>query len=495
MRCLTLAEELRRRGVACRFICREHGGNLIHLIEARGFPVARLAAENHCASQVDEPVLAHADWLGAHWTQDAAETIESIAGEIPDWLVVDHYAIDARWESQLKPYCHRLMVIDDLADRSHDCDLLLDQNMVENSTSRYMPLVPHSCRQATGSRYAIISADYYLARKNRNRRNGDSERILVYFGANDRHKMTLKTVRALISLSNRWQIVDVVVGQLSDDVPELSEISRINQRIQIHRNLPTLCELMRVSDVFVGAAGTTTWERCCLGLPSIVFTVAANQVGIAQELARKGLIIYGGDGVSASSEGITNTLKESLDQQGLLSLAEKSMSSVDGLGALYTSLLMGSIGAESVTTRCATEHDEEFLLELANDAETRRQSFSSERITEECHRKWFMGRISDTSNCRVFIVQIGVYDIGQVRFDRVGEYWEIDYSLLRHVRGYRLAGPALSLAIKAATVDLGAKQFKAKVKSTNDASQKVFRRLGFVEATESGVSIFQCCVS
>jgi len=149
MRCLTLAEELRSRGVSVRFICRAHEGNLISLIRERTFPTVALPrAELRSVRAVNE----RDSWMGESQELDAEQTITALRGEISDWLIIDHYGIDSRWESLVRPHTDRLMVIDDRADRSHDCDMLLDQNYSVNGAERYRGLVPDTSLLITGPR-------------------------------------------------------------------------------------------------------------------------------------------------------------------------------------------------------------------------------------------------------------------------------------------------------------------------------------------------------
>lgn len=146
MRCLTLADELRRQGADIVFICREHPGNLIDLIEGKGHPVVRLlqADAEYMATSED---VTHATWLGVSWQQDAAETLTALGNTQPEWLIVDHYALDRRWGQKLRLHVGKIMVIDDLADRLHDCDLLSDQNLYPAMESRHDKLIPDNCQK------------------------------------------------------------------------------------------------------------------------------------------------------------------------------------------------------------------------------------------------------------------------------------------------------------------------------------------------------------
>ena len=127
MRCLTLAAGLAERGAQVDFICRAHQGNLVALIEQRGFRVITLPLEfGGEKASPDQP--AHAHWLGCDWQTDAEQSRDAISGTV-DWIIVDHYALDHRWETMMRAKCALIMCFDDLADRSLDCDLLLDQSL------------------------------------------------------------------------------------------------------------------------------------------------------------------------------------------------------------------------------------------------------------------------------------------------------------------------------------------------------------------------------
>ena len=166
MRCLTLADALRERGAECRFVCREHAGNLLDVIRQRGFEAYGLPLGDAVTakSDVSDNLLPlHAAWLGADWASDAEQTLAAIGDTKFDWLIVDHYALDARWEHRLRCSCHRLMVIDDLADRVHDCDLLLDQNLGRTAAD-YKERVPATCTVLAGAQYALLRPEFAALR-------------------------------------------------------------------------------------------------------------------------------------------------------------------------------------------------------------------------------------------------------------------------------------------------------------------------------------------
>lgn len=284
MRCLTLADALCARGATAHFICRAHDGHLMDLIHARGHQVTALP--RHPTGQADTTPL-HARWLGTDWATDARETLSALNGPPADWLVVDHYALDARWENALRPACQRLMVIDDLADRPHHGDLLLDQNL-GRAASDYVGLVPTSCAALTGPRYALLRPEFAarraqsLARRNPTRLH----RLLVTLGGVDKDNATTRVLQALrhSQLPASCQIT-VVMGPHAPWLAEVQiQAAQMPWATGVLVSVNHMAELMAQSDLAIGAAGSTNWERCCLGLPCLLLVLADNQQSSARAL-------------------------------------------------------------------------------------------------------------------------------------------------------------------------------------------------------------------
>lgn len=288
MRCLTLADELRSRGAEVHFICREHPGNLFALIAERGYPIVRLplAEPEQIPSSGD---VAHAAWLGAPWQQDAQETVAALPSGGVDWLIVDHYALDQRWEQYVRPHVGKIMVIDDLADRPHDCDLLLDQNLYPDLETRYDLLTPPSCRKLLGPKNALLRPEFIAARRTLRERDGVIRRVLVFFGGVDPTNETGKVLAALASIEDRSFFADVVVGMANPCKNEVERFCHDHDGFRYHCQIDTMAELMAGADLALGAAGSTTWERCYLGLPSITIVVAENQAEAAAVVEKTGV--------------------------------------------------------------------------------------------------------------------------------------------------------------------------------------------------------------
>ena len=292
MRCLTLADELSRQGAECVFICRRHHGNLIEEIQQQGYKVYALPLENNLNIETNKKTaLAHADWLASTQQRDAELSCLIVEVIQPDWLIVDHYALDESWEKRLHPYCRKLMVIDDLADRKHDCDLLLDQNFGRNPQD-YAAYINEDCELLCGSNYALLRPEFadWRSYSLKQRQHNKLASILINLGGVDKDNITTKILKRLQpkSLSDHCSIT-IVMGATSPCIEAVKQQAAIMQwRTVVKVGVNNMAEIMANSDLAIGAAGSTSWERCCLGLPTIMLVLADNQQIIANVLENVG---------------------------------------------------------------------------------------------------------------------------------------------------------------------------------------------------------------
>lgn len=274
MRCLTLAQKLKKEKKAkVYFVMRLLDGNLIDLVKSKGFTVFTLPK-----ALLNDELKGYAKWLAVTQMQDAEET-NAVISQLPkiDLLVVDSYAIDCEWESMLRPYVKQIMVIDDLANRKHDCDILLDQNYSYNMNHKYDGLVPKTCQKYIGPQYLLLREEFYKAKKHLKKRDGSIKNILVFFGGSDLTNETKKAMEA-IKLLNKPEIkVNVVVGASNKNKEQIKEICSCDERFAFYCQVENMAKLMNEADLAIGAGGTTTWERCFMELPSIVVSIADNQ--------------------------------------------------------------------------------------------------------------------------------------------------------------------------------------------------------------------------
>jgi UDP-2,4-diacetamido-2,4,6-trideoxy-beta-L-altropyranose hydrolase len=337
MRCLTLADALRERGAHCTFICRPHAGHLLELIAQRGHLAAALPQlqdqEQGALVLASEP--AHAAWLGTGWDDDTQDTLRSLDDGVVDWLIVDHYALDHRWEQVLRPRCRRLMVIDDLADRVHDCDVLLDQTLGRHIED-YLSLIPASCQVLCGSCYALLRPEFAAARAYSlgRRRVPQLRQLLITMGGVDKDNVTGTVLDALrsSSLPTQYQIT-VVMGATAPWLAQIQhQVQSMPVATQVRAGVTDMARLMADCDLAIGAAGATSWERCCLGLPSIMLILADNQRQVAQSLKQAGaaLLVERMHDVDKQLPKLLQSLFE--DPVALLAMSKSAANAVQGHG-------------------------------------------------------------------------------------------------------------------------------------------------------------------
>lgn len=333
MRCKTLADELRKRGSEVRFICRDHPGNLVPLLRADCYSVTVLPPPDSLnVVQPDKPD--YSAWLGVEQSEDAEQTIEALGDFEPDWLVVDHYGLDESWEKRLRGNVDKIFVIDDLANRRHECDVLLNQNLLDNLDNAYQELIPNHCRKLLGPKFALLRPEFREARETLRKRDGIIRRILVFFGGVDPTGETEKALEALDILGRPDIAVDVVVGSNNPNGEKIEAICRGMSNVTFHQQISNMAELMAAADLAIGAGGTTSWERCCLGLPSLIITLSANQHPIAKAISDAKAAFYLGASPNVQAVEIENFVRDLTHRQNLLLEANaKSKVLVDARGS------------------------------------------------------------------------------------------------------------------------------------------------------------------
>jgi UDP-2,4-diacetamido-2,4,6-trideoxy-beta-L-altropyranose hydrolase len=271
------------------FLSRDYIGNLHQVVESRGYPLLRLGGVNDVAPVPSTSPYAH--WLGVSVQRDADDTKGRLAGLSVDWLVVDHYGLSADWEQSLRSIGSRIMAVDDLADRNHVVDVLLDQNLGKNE-SDYEGLISAYCRLLLGPRFAMLRPEFAALRNEslNRRRQGRLRKIVVTMGGVDLGNATGAVLEAL----NEWGPsldleVTVVMGHNAPWRNQVIQQTRaLSFQTEVLVNVQSMAELMCDADLAIGAAGSTSWERCCLGVPSLILVLAENQHPIARALVQAG---------------------------------------------------------------------------------------------------------------------------------------------------------------------------------------------------------------
>ena len=336
MRCLTLAGELRKSGCQVQFICREHVGHMRKLINKCGYNAVMLPGSVSTPGEADvaDKKMKH---LGVSREFDAEVTAKVLANEPADWVIVDHYSLDWKWHRYIKSYCNNLMVIDDLGDRDYECDLLLDQTYARTE-SIYKDLVSPGCKILTGSDNALLRSQFYNHRKEaqiRRKQQAAVKRILVSMGGMDPDDVTSIVLEGLFKVDWRGTVdVDVVLGEYA---PHLGKIETLRTNSNIRLNVITSADdmsgLMLKADLAIGSGGTSSWERCCLGLPTLMVISADNQLDIVNNLSSEGIVKNLGWYYLLEPERLKESIENLLgNPTELVAMSEKSFAVCDGLG-------------------------------------------------------------------------------------------------------------------------------------------------------------------
>lgn len=455
MRCLALAEELRLLGAEVAFIARAAPGALNGLVTARGFRLHELTAESPDAKR------------------DAVETSAALHPDI-EWLIVDHYGLDNAWERALRPDAAKILAIDDLG-REHDCDLLLDQNTADDpERSPYRGAVPSSCRLLLGPRYALLKRGFLHERRRLHDRHGAAKRVLVCFGASDGSNQTYKALRALAQAQFSDVEVEVVAGRSNRNAAEVEALCATLQKATFRLHTENMPELIAAADIGIGAAGSMTWERACLGLPALAIVCADNQKAPAETGACSGAAIDLGWKDEVTEDAIARALTAlRADPEKLQRMSRAGMALVDGEGARRVAEAMLDFALT-----VATLADAEQLWHWANDAAVRAQAFDSAAIPLESHLRWYSQRLEHPA-CRIYVARLGDAPVGQVRFELENGRALVDISVDREWRGRGLGARMLDLGLAALAAECPDVTVIAQVKSANAASRTLFAAAGF----------------
>jgi UDP-2,4-diacetamido-2,4,6-trideoxy-beta-L-altropyranose hydrolase len=299
MRCQTLARQLQSKANIF-FILSDESKNIINLITDKKIELIFL--EKHPYMHEHGNIFSF-----EHMKFDVNQTKEQILkiGTI-DWLIIDHYAIEKKWEDQLRPIVKNLMVIDDLANREHNCDILLDQNYVINNDRRYDLLVPMDCLKLLGPSFALLRDEFILQDKKRD--VAKVSNILISFGGSDPHNFTGKLLEVLLNYKDIT--VNVVIGGANLYQDEIKDLCALHPNFIYHFKINYMAKLMSESDIFIGAGGATTLELMAMGLPALLISTADNQTKICEILASENIIKYLGTSDQYSKENFIEIFNE-----------------------------------------------------------------------------------------------------------------------------------------------------------------------------------------
>lgn len=492
IRCMTIAAALKERGAEVSIISREAPVWLSRALKNSGMELICLPDAARPAGG-DGRIRRH----GARVIDpeaDADETISALQGEGSiDWLIVDHYSLGPAWESAVRPHVKAVMAIDDIG-RRHDCDILVDQNFCRNFEDRYNGIVPAHCRKLLGPGYAILRPEFREAREKAGEHDGNVRRILIFFGGTDRTNETAKTLRAAEMLKMSGIHVDVVVGGANPHKDEVKRLSEALPSADFYSETGEMAALMAKAHLSIGACGTTTWERCCVGLPSVVMALAGNQTEIARGLGEKGIAAnlgwHGDITVNDIKERLCGLLKS---PRRLKTMSERSKELVDGEGArrVVDEILMERVFAaakagstaggadKGLEVRNALYADAAELFRWRNHPEVRRDFFNARAVGWEEHEKWFKEKISDPGSS-VYMAGFWGERIGTVRFEPKDGAIKVSVMLSPLFIGKGLGAEVIRLCTERFIEEKRPdRPIVAEIKKENIRSIKAFERAGY----------------
>nr|WP_315043076.1 UDP-2,4-diacetamido-2,4,6-trideoxy-beta-L-altropyranose hydrolase [uncultured Moraxella sp.] len=424
MRCLTLANALKKNEHEVTFICREHDGHLIDFFNNQNINVEILAKPKN---QNFTKNYAHSEWLGVSETDDFAECLPILQKIQPNWLIIDHYAIAKNWQTLARQHFPnvKILQIDDLADREHDCDILLDQTFGRKNDD-YQSLVPKNCQLLLGCRFALLRDEFANWREfslGRRQKISKIKTILINLGGVDKDNITLKVLQNLAEYCQKTEQnfnITVVMGKTAPHTPSVQDFAKQMPNCHVLIGADNMAELMANADMAIGAGGSTSWERCCLGVPALLLVLADNQSYLANVLHEKNAVVALLD-LQNFEQDFLAKLQDL--QQTFVKISQNCQKVVDGFGAKRVANYLDlSVKYQQnfakISVRLATVNDLITVWQWRNHEEVRKFMFGQDEIALSDHKKWFNKQLS-LSNVTLLIFELNQQPIGFVNFTRL----------------------------------------------------------------------------
>lgn len=327
-RCLTLAKELQKLGYIIIFVMIPFDEAFVDLVRRQNIKVLLMTytdldkVSNYDSSQ----------WLGKSQVEDAREYLTLLGTTEVFCCIVDHYSIDVVWETIVRTKVNKIMVIDDLANRVHDCDLLLDQNYWNNYLSRYDSYVDSNCIKLLGPQYCMLRNEFRQMRNEVPTATSILPKILINFGGIGNYNLLVKFAKILPHFAEKYDFTMITGRLVYTDFLYLENIIKPSD-VMIMESTENMAKLMFESNYAFGACGSTVWERFCLGLNSSLTEVAANQHELLQFLSAESLVHFLGSSTSITEDDIYNSINRlDLESPENATRKQRIMSLVDGDG-------------------------------------------------------------------------------------------------------------------------------------------------------------------
>jgi len=501
MRCLTLATKLSENDCQVVFLSKQHQGNLNQFIKQKGFEVFELSSpKQNIENQTDEKL-----WLGCNYQEDVKECLLAFSNLDVNLIIVDHYSLDHQWQTSLKnelikrsnhKHSVKIMAIDDLANRQHNCDILLDQTL-GRTTNDYKDRVPSHCQLLLGSDFIMLRDEFVQSRLRAEigRTNTfEIKNILITLGGTDPDNIAENLLTWLIKLkeTNCEIQVTLVANQTSNFIKDLKDLALTNNWIQIISNPTSMAELMLAADISIGSSGATAWERCCLGLPTLSIISADNQNFLSENLSQAGAIINLGHFSTLSYANFEKAIKQILNNtKTYQQMVNKSFACCDGLGVKKVITAVLESLSDIIMLDEAKYDDCQALFNWQSNSEIRKFFHNPQPVEWQQHCQWLKSTLRNKGK-HLYMIRLNSqikqtsHCVGMLRLDPIKDSppeadvkWEISIIIDPKYQGKKLADKALNklpgMFIKQGVI--------AKVHSDNFASHKLFLRAGFSQVS------------
>ncbi len=386
----------------------------------------------------------HSAWLAKGVSDDAADTVAALADWKPDWVITDHYGIDARWHDAVRGALScNMAAIDDLADRPHGVDLLIDHNWHRDHRSKYEHLLPNHCPILGGPAYAMLGQAYAAAP--RYLFSPEVRSIGVFLGGTD-HLDQTSAVLDCIKAAGFSGAIEIATTSSNPNLSKLQARVRADENLSLLEDAPDLAAFFARHDLQVGAGGGATWERFCIGAPSLLISFALNHDSVLLPLAEQNVAVVLPFGWSIDDlETAISQLIEDADRRQSLSVRCRELVDGQGGGRIVTALQREP--ALQINIRAATMDDAQIMFDWRNHPLVRSVSRDTDEIAFEDHEQWLAA--SMTRNDRTILLgetRAGA-PIGVVRFDQLaqGEF-EVSIYIDPARAGQGIGGRLLDLA-------------------------------------------------
>lgn len=493
-RCMALADALVHLGASVHVLTRNFDGVSCQLLKNSTLQITWLEKPSksffHARNQESCPL---ADWAGLDWEEDAAECISALADVNYDWVIVDHYALDALWHCNIVEHIRsKILIIDDLGDRKLNGDILLDQNLSSDYLKKYQGKLPSEehkkIKFLTGPRYALLSKTY-ATKGNKYQFNEGVRSIGIFMGGGDIFSASSKVLGICREMAGFTGLIEIATVSTNPNLAELMESADKWPDTNILIDQPNLASFFSKHDLQIGAGGGASWERCSAGAPSIAVILSDNQNMVIPALEELGAVV---SAKLADVNGIVSSNQESKMEVQLLDnvlvnlindpskrrhLHETALGIVDGRGAQRVALHMF---IDQLQLRLARMEDAATLFAWRNDPVTRGVSTSTHSFDYDSHLQWMVSSLANDKRT-LLVASVGSQDVGSIRFDKsIDNSATVSLYTDPKMLGLGVGSRMLALGERYMLENVNnTSSFVAQVVDNNQVSRQMFLRNGY----------------